>query len=52
MNDEKIIEHMINFVEEKEKNVMSEKFVSGLNRKTDIVNSIIEELESVLKNEN
>lgn len=52
MNNEKIIEHMIAFVEEKEKDVMSEKFVSGLNRKTDIVNSIIEELESVLKNEN
>ena len=52
MNEERIIEQMIAFIEEKEKDAMRDKMQSGTSKRNDIVNSIIEKLESELENEN
>lgn len=51
MSDEKIVQNIIEFIEEKEKDYIAEKFGDGPN-KTDVVNAIIRTLDQELDNEN
>ena len=51
MNDVNIVKHMIDFVEEKEKEFLSNNLTGSQNR-TDVVNSIIKALERELEDEN
>ena len=48
--DQKIVDHMIKFVENTEKNIQAAKLASG--SKTKVVNEILKELEKQFKNEN
>ncbi|MCF0231770.1 MAG: hypothetical protein HUJ63_05800 [Enterococcus sp.] len=52
MNDEKVINNMIAFIENKEKEVQQSKLKSESQTKTDIVKSILDKLESEIGNEN
>lgn len=50
MNDN-IVNYMIKFVEEKEKQLQASKFINENQSKSDVVKSIIDELERKIKNE-
>ena len=50
MNDN-IVKHMIDFIEEKEKQLQSSKFSSDNQMKSDVVKAIIDELEREIKDE-
>ncbi|MBR6223838.1 MAG: hypothetical protein IKQ71_10435 [Lachnospiraceae bacterium] len=55
MSDEQIKEHMIEFIKEKERDVVNDKLrgSSGDNKsKSDIVNSILSELDKEVPDEN
>lgn len=52
MNDEKIVNNMITFIENKEKEVQQSKMKSDSQTKTDVVKSILDKLESEIKDEN
>lgn len=45
MNDDVIIEHMISFIEQKERSLQSEKTITDNRSKSDIVKAILDELE-------
>ena len=51
MSEQKIIQHMIDFIEEKERAMQTDFMRSGSKAKTDIVKMILGELESEMKNE-
>lgn len=51
MNDQEIVQHMIEFVEQKERQFQSNKFITEQQAKNDVVKSIQDELEQVTKNE-
>ena len=51
MNDEKIVEHMISFIEAKERDLQAATLVSGNQNKTDLVQSVLKELEREIKDE-
>lgn len=51
MND-KIVEHMIEFIEEKEKQLQASKFANDNQARADVVKTIIDELEREIGNEN
>lgn len=51
MNDQEIVQHMIEFVEQKERQFQSNKFITEQQAKNDVVKSIQDELEWVTKNE-
>lgn len=51
MNDQEIVQHMIEFVEQKERQSQSNKFITEQQAKNDVVKSIQDELERVTKNE-
>lgn len=51
MSDHAIIEHMIQFIEEKERQLQVEKLTTGQVR-SDIIKSILDELERETTNEN
>lgn len=51
MNEQDIIQHMIEFVDKKERQYQSNKFVAEQQAKNDVVKSIQDELERVTKNE-
>ena len=51
MNEENAVKHMIKFVEEKERQAQSNKILSATQNKSDIVKSILDELERVTTNE-
>ena len=51
MNDQEIVQHMIEFVEQKERQSQSNKFITEQQAKNDVVKSIQDELEQVTKNE-
>lgn len=51
MNENTIVQHMIDFVEKKEKDLQVSKLVEA-QAKTDAVKSILDELEHELANEN
>lgn len=53
MNDKDIVDHMIKFIEDKEKEFQVNTMENVKSKlKSDIVKDILDELESVLKNEN
>ena len=49
MNDQKVIEHMISFIENKEKDLQAAKPIGNAKAKNQIVNDIIKELERETK---
>lgn len=51
MNEQKIVQAMIDFVEKKEREVQNGK-LSSTPQKSDIVKSILDELERVMADEN
>ena len=51
MNEQQIVQHMIAFIENKERQVQNSKLGSATQSKNDVVKSIMEELERVT-NEN
>lgn len=52
MSDQKIVKHMIDFVEQKERQIASSKLGSATQNKGDAVKAILDELERVTANEN
>lgn len=52
MNDEQIISAMISFIEDKEKELQIKKMIADNQSKSDIVNSILNELERMTTHEN
>lgn len=52
MSDEKIINDMISFIEEKERTVQASKLATDSTAKTDVVKAILDELEREIKDEN
>lgn len=52
MTKEEIIENMISFIEKEERNLQASKMANDTKAKTDIVNSILEELEREVNDEN
>ena len=52
MNEQKIIENMIQFIENKEKNLQQEKLLSTNQIRNDVVKAIIDKLEEEIDNEN
>ena len=52
MNEQAIIDHMITFVEEKERQIATNKLASTTQNKGDAVKAILDELERVTADEN
>lgn len=52
MNEQEIVKHMIDFVEQKERQIASNKLASTTPNKGDAVKAILDELERVTSNEN
>ncbi len=53
MNKEEVVENLISYIEEAERNLQASKMSNELkSAKTDIVNNILDELEKEIKNEN
>ena len=52
MNDQEVKQEMIDFIEQKEKELQQEKFLSASQIKNDVVKSIMTKLDEVIKNEN
>lgn len=52
MNKQEIVEYMINFIEQKERQIFSNKIAYANQSKVDTVKAILDELERVTSNEN
>ena len=52
MNEQDVVNHMIHFIEEKERQIQNSKFLSTAQNKNDTVKSILDELERVTTDEN
>lgn len=52
MNEQEIVEYMIDFIEQKERQIASNKLASTAQGKGDAVKAILDELERVTANEN
>lgn len=52
MTKEEIVKSMIEFIENEERNLQASKMANDNKAKTDIVNSVLEELEREISNEN
>lgn len=52
MNEQEIVKHMIEFVEQKERQIASIKLAATMQNKGDVVKTILDELERVTSNEN
>lgn len=53
MNKKEVVENLISYIEEAERNLQASKMSNELKSvKTDIVNNILDELEKEIKNEN
>lgn len=53
MNKEEVVENLISYIEEAERNLQASKMSNEPKSvKTDIVNNILDELEKEIKNEN
>ena len=52
MNKEEIIKNMIEFIENEERNLQASKMTNDNKAKKDIVNSVLEELECEINDEN
>jgi len=51
MNDNEIVQHMIDFIEDKERDAQAEYLKGGSKAKMDVVKMILNELENKTKNE-
>ena len=51
MSDNSVVSHMIAFVEEKEKQLQSEKMLGENAARNDVVRAILDELEKEVSNE-
>lgn len=52
MSDSKVVENMIVFIEEREKQLQAEKMLGENAAKNDIVKAILKQLETEVSNEN
>ena len=52
MSSQEIVQHMVGFIEEKEKELQADKFNAGNKAKKSVVQSILDELDAEVKNEN
>lgn len=52
MTKEEIVKSMIEFIENEERNLQASKMANENKAKTDIVNSVLEELEREISDEN
>lgn len=52
MTKEEIVKNMIEFIENEERNLQASKMANDNKVKTDIVNSVLEELEREINDEN
>jgi hypothetical protein len=52
MSDNGVVNNMISFIEEKEKQLQAEKMLGENSAKNDIVKAILDELEREVSNEN
>ncbi|WP_158523399.1 hypothetical protein [Clostridium taeniosporum] len=52
MNNDEVVKKMIDFIEEKERQLQVAKFVNNSRAKSDIVNSIIFQLDREVNDEN
>ena len=52
MNDTKIVQNMIAFIEEKERKLQAEKMLGDNTARNDIVKTILDELDKEVLNEN
>lgn len=52
MTKEEIVKNIIEFIEDEERNLQASKIANDNKAKTDIVNSVLEELEREINNEN
>ena len=52
MSSHEIVQHMISFIEDKEKELQADKFNVGNKGKKNVVQAILDELDSEVKNEN
>lgn len=52
MNNQMIVQHMVDFIENKEKELQADKLNTDTKAKKGIVQSILDELDSEVKNEN
>lgn len=52
MSSQAIVQHMIGFIEEKEKELQADKMNSANKTKKNVVQSILDELDAEVKNEN
>ena len=51
MNDEKIVEHMIEYITEEEKKMLNQKYLTKITPKITVVRNMINELERVINDE-
>lgn len=51
MNSQSVVQHMIDFIEEKEKELQADKLNTGNKSKKNVVQSILDELDTEVKNE-
>ena len=52
MSDEKIVQHMIDFIDEKEREIQAKKVANDVQAKNDVVKAILKELERETSDEN
>ena len=52
MNNQEIVDHMVDFVTSKEQQYQNNKLVSDSQIRSDMVKSILDELERAITNEN
>lgn len=52
MSKDEIVKKLINFIENEERNLQAAKMANDNKLKTDVVNSILNELEREMNNEN
>lgn len=52
MNEQVVVDKMISFIEKKERELQASKMSADSHAKSDVVKSIMDELERVITNEN
>lgn len=52
MSSSQIVQNMISFIEEKERDLQAAKAIGNVKPKSDVVNQILAELEKQMKGEN
>ena len=52
MSSNQIVQNMISFIEEKEKDIQAAKVIGDMKTKSDVVNQILMELDKQMKGDN